>query len=174
MKRILIILLNTTALTLIIYLLISHGMPDRFFELFILSVWVITPMANICYILLPNRKTFSFNASKTLRLAMLIIGILLITVSLCQAFGIVDSYSEITSIFQGSIRKKIREGTPLTKKEKKIIMMPANIGLGLVKIQSFAFIECFIGCLLICFSQHLYYEEKIKFNKSIQRTEYRR
>lgn len=164
MKRIIIILLNTIVLTLIVYLLIDKGIPSLYSDLLFLGFLFIVPIANICYILFPKRKELTFSGTKTLRLTILTVGVILVTVSVCKAFLIVDDYKNITSMFQGSINKKIREGSPLTKKEKEIIMMPANMGLGLVKIQSFAFIACFMGCLMICISQYLYFKEKSERN----------
>ena len=166
MKRIIIILLNTIVLALIVYMLIDKGMPSRYDDLLLIGFLLIVSIINIWYILLPKRKELSFQVSKALRLTILAVGVLLVTVSVCKAFGIVHSYSEMTSMFQRSVNKKIREGTPLTMKEKRIIMMPANMGLGLVKIQSFAFIACFLGCLMICISQYLYYREKSEREKN--------
>jgi hypothetical protein len=102
---------------------------------------------------------------KITRILVLSLGIFLIISSACIAFSVLEKYSNIIEMFQGSVNKKIKDGTPLTKQEKKIILLPGRMGLGMVRVEALAFLVCFIGCILVCFSQHLFYENQIKFNK---------
>ena len=71
-------------------------------------------------------------------------------------FLITDRYSSVIEVFQDNIKSKVKEGKPLTKREKKLIILPAEIGLAMVKIEAYAFIGALAGMMLICFGQFLY------------------
>lgn len=97
---------------------------------------------------------------RTLSLALIIFGLLITAASTVTEFAITDRYSSIIKVFQNSIKTKVQEGKPLTKIEKKLILLPAKIGLTMVKIEAYAFIGALAGMILICFGQFLYLKNR--------------
>ena len=110
---------------------------------------------------------------KIIRILVLSLGIFFIISSACTAFSVLEKYSDIIKIFQGSVNKKIKDGTPLTKQEKKIILLPGQMGLGMVRIETLPFLVCLTGCVLVCLSQHLYYQNAIAASRN-QKNEHKK
>ena len=98
--------------------------------------------------------------SRSLSIALIVFGLLITVVSTVTEFVITDRYSTVIKVFQENIKSKVKEGNTLTKREKKLIILPAEIGLAMVKIEACAFIAALAGMMLICFGQFLYLKNR--------------